>query len=137
MKTFKRRKPVANKEKLIMFTAMYSLATIATKALAELLSTNKHFNFRNNIISVIVPKIELTGDLSQVYFFYTLIYNIYMLGYSDSFKSGVILFLKMFVIIIAMVNASSVKHSSQGSPLIAVRVTLVICFHRLAWFALM
>lgn len=66
LKTFKRRKPVANREKLIMFTAMYSLATIATKALAELLSTNKHFNFRNNIISVLVPKIELTGDLSQI-----------------------------------------------------------------------
>lgn len=42
-----------------------SLAILSTKCLSELLRSLSHFNFRNNIIAVIVPHMELHGDLLE------------------------------------------------------------------------
>ena len=46
--------------------ALIALCTTSVTCLSDLLKTVPHFNFRNNIINVLVPSIELSQDLSQV-----------------------------------------------------------------------
>ncbi|XP_047124104.1 nucleolar complex protein 3 homolog isoform X2 [Hydra vulgaris] len=41
------------------------LAALCTKCFCELLESASHFNFRTNIIAIIVPKMELSDDLSE------------------------------------------------------------------------
>lgn len=48
------------------FKSAYSLGIIAIKALCELMINNEHFNYRTNIIGVIVPNMELEEDWSEV-----------------------------------------------------------------------
>lgn len=46
--------------------AFVTLSITSVNCLAELLNTIPHFNFRNNIITVLVPNIELSRELLQV-----------------------------------------------------------------------
>jgi len=45
---------------------VYQLGFVAVRCLCSLLQTVSHFNFRNNIIHVLVPKMELDGDMVEI-----------------------------------------------------------------------
>ena len=63
-----KRKKVDRGKKVVcdVLRPVYTLGVLATKCLCDLLLSVPDFNFRNNIITVIVPRMEMCGQFQEV-----------------------------------------------------------------------